>query len=115
MFIGTSAIRINKVTLALFYSARTCHVESDVRRSKLHQGWTQTSLYLQVIHFTSRIPEVMFFETIYIPRTLNTGTCLRQGDLFYSTGLHRNHVLATANTGEIGRGFGKNAGELPEG
>ena len=25
--------------------------------------------------------------------------------------LHRNHVLATANTGEIGRGFGKNAGE----
>ena len=39
------------------------------------------------------------------------GTCLRQGDLFYSAGLHRNHVLATANTGEIGRGFGKNAGE----
>ena len=26
-------------------------------------------------------------------------------------GLHRNHVLATANTGEIGRGFGRNAGE----
>ena len=26
-------------------------------------------------------------------------------------GLHRNHTLATANTGEIGRGFGKNAGE----
>ena len=34
-----------------------------------------------------------------------------QGDLFYSAGLHRNHVLATANTGEIGRGFGKNGGE----
>ena len=34
-----------------------------------------------------------------------------QGDLFHSAGLHRNHVLATANTGEIGRGFGKNAGE----
>ena len=29
----------------------------------------------------------------------------------YSAGLHRNHVLGTANTGEIGRGFGKNAGE----
>ena len=53
----------------------------------------------------------MFFEPIYIPRALNTGTCIRQGDLFYSAGLHRNHVLATANTGEIGRGFGKNAGE----
>ena len=31
--------------------------------------------------------------------------------MFYSEGLHRNHVLATANTGEIGRGFGENAGE----
>ena len=53
----------------------------------------------------------MFIEPIYIPRTLNTGTCIQQGDLFYSAGLHRNHVLATANTGEIGRGFGKNVGE----
>ena len=53
----------------------------------------------------------MFFEPIYIPRALNTGTCIRQGELFYSAGLHRNHVLAIANTGEIGRGFGKNAGE----
>ena len=34
-----------------------------------------------------------------------------QGDLFYSAGLHRNHVLATTKTGEIVRGFGKNAGE----
>ena len=45
------------------------------------------------------------------PRALNTGTCLKQGDLFYSAGLHKNHVLTTANTGKIGRGFGKNAGE----
>ena len=57
------------------------------------------------------IPQVMFFEPNYIPRALNTGTCLRQGDLFYSAGLHRNHVLATTNTRKIGRGFGKNAGE----
>ena len=42
---------------------------------------------------------------------LNTGTCTRQGDLFCSAGLHRGQVLATANTGQIGRGFGKNAGE----
>ena len=53
----------------------------------------------------------MFSEPIYIPRALNTGTCIRQGDLFYSAGLHRNLVSATANTGKIGRGFGKNAGE----
>ena len=39
------------------------------------------------------------------------GTCLWQDDLFYSAGLHRNHALATANTGKIGRGLGKNAGE----
>ena len=53
----------------------------------------------------------MFFEPIYIPRALNTGTGIRQGDLFYSAGLRRNHVLATANTGKIGRVFGKNSGE----
>ena len=39
------------------------------------------------------------------------GTYIRQCDLFYSAGLHRHRVLATANTGEIGRGFGKNAGK----
>ena len=32
----------------------------------------------------------MFFEPIYIPRALNTGTTLQQGDLFYSAGLHSN-------------------------
>ena len=53
----------------------------------------------------------MFSEPFYISRALNTGTCLKQGDLFYSAGLHRNHVLATGNTGKIGRGFGKIAGE----
>ena len=39
------------------------------------------------------------------------GTYLRQGDLFYSAGLHGNHVLATVNTGKIERGFGENVGE----
>ena len=50
----------------------------------------------------------MLFEPIYIQRAVNTGSCIRQGDLFYSAGLHGNQVLATANTGEIGRGFGQN-------
>ena len=53
----------------------------------------------------------MFSEPFNIPRVLKTGTCIRQGDLFYSAGLHRNHALAIANTGEIRRGFGENAGE----
>ena len=61
--------------------------------------------------FTSHHTTSHVFEPIYIPQTLNIGTCLRQADLFYSAGLHRNRVLATANTEEIGRGFGKNAGE----
>ena len=53
----------------------------------------------------------MFSEPIYIPQALNMGTCLRPSDLFYSAGLHRNHVLAKANTGEIGKGFEINAGK----
>ena len=53
----------------------------------------------------------MFLEPIYIPQALNTGTRIKQADLFYIAGLHRNHVLATANTGKIGRGVGKSAGE----
>ena len=55
-----------------------------------------------------------FFKPFYIPQALNTGTCIHQGSLFYSTGLHRNHVLATANSEEIGKGFGKNVGEWTE-
>ncbi len=35
------------------------------------------------------LPQVMFFEPIYMPRALNTGTCIQQGDLFYSAGQHR--------------------------
>ena len=57
----------------------------------------------------------MFFEPIYTRQALNTGTCLWQGDLFYSAGLHRIHVFATANTGEIGRGLEKIQVNGPEG
>ena len=53
----------------------------------------------------------MFLGSTYIPRALNTGTCIRQDDLFYSVGVHRNHVLATANTGKMRISFGKDAGE----
>ena len=55
-----------------------------------HQGWTQTSLYLKVTAFTShRTTSHDFLGPIYIPRALNTGTCIRLGDLLYSAGLHR--------------------------
>ena len=44
----------------------------------------------------------MFSQPIYMPRALNTGTCIQQGDLFYSASQHRK---------KTGRGFGKNAGQ----
>ena len=53
----------------------------------------------------------MFFEPIYIPRALNTGACIRQGDLFYSAGLHRNQCKSQLTQEKLGWGFGKNAGE----
>ena len=53
----------------------------------------------------------MFSEPIYILQALNMGTCIWQGDLFYSAGLHRNHTLGTANIGKFGRGLGKNEDE----
>ena len=53
------------------------------------------------------IPQVMFSEPIHIPWALNAGTCIQQADLFYSAGLHRNHVLATANTGKNKERFWK--------
>ena len=43
------------------------------------------------------------------------GNCIQQGDQLYSAGLHRDHVLATANTGEIGRGLEKMQVNGPEG
>ena len=78
---------------------------SPVNHKGLPKGRTQPSLYLQVIHFTSHHTQVMFFQPVYIPRALNTGTYTRRGDLFDSAGLHRNHESVTANTGEIGSGL----------
>ena len=43
----------------------------------------------------------MFLEPIYVPWALNTGTCIQQGNLFYSAGQHRKKL----------GGFEKNAGE----
>ena len=91
---------------------------SSVSLKGLHQGWTQTSLYPQVIYFPNHhtTSHVFFLGgfSLFIFRELNTGTCLRHGDRFYSAGLHRNHVSATANTGEIRRGFGRKCGWMDQ-
>ena len=58
---------------------------------------------------------VFFWGVAYLyPRALNTGTCIKQGDLFYSADLHRNHVLATANTGKNRGTFWKKCREYGE-
>ena len=46
-----------------------------------------------------------------MPRALNTGTRIKQADLFYSAGLHRNQCKPKPTQEKVGRGFGKNAGE----
>ena len=46
-----------------------------------------------------------------MPRVLNTGTCIKQGDLFLFCGPTQDLVLATANTGKNWERFWKNAGE----
>ena len=64
----------------------------------LHQGWTQTSLYLLLIHFTNHHTTSHVFEPVYI-HILFRGP--KQG-----TG-----VSHSQNRKKIRRGFGKNAGE----
>ena len=44
---------------------------------------------LNIISQVIILPKVMFSEPIYMPRALNTVTCIQQGDLFYSAGQHR--------------------------
>ena len=68
------------------------------------------------------IPQILFFFLFFffffLAYLYSAGT--QHGKLhpagwpIYSAGLHRNHVLATANAGEIGWGSGKNAGEWTE-
>ena len=58
---------------------------------------------------------LLLFLAFLYSAALKTGTCIQQGYLFYSAGLHRNHVLATANTGEIGGGLEKMQVNGPEG
>ena len=46
----------------------------------------------------------MFFEPVYIPQALNTGTCPQQGDLFYSaayTGSGVSHSQHRKKMGEV--------------
>ena len=50
---------------------------------------------------------LLFFEPVYIPQALSTGTCIQQGDLFYFVGLHRNRFEPQPTEKKIGRSFGE--------
>ena len=44
---------------------------------------------LNIISQVIILPQVKLLEPIYKPWALNTGTCIQQGDVFYSAGQHR--------------------------
>ena len=46
-------------------------------------------------------PQVMFSEPVYMPRALNTGTCIQQGDLFHSAGQDRKTLGEVLETMQV--------------
>ena len=87
---------------------------SSVSHEGLHQGWTQTSFYLKVSHFTSHYTTSHAF-ILFLAYLYTTGT--QHGNLHPARwpslfcGLTQESVLATANTEKTWERFGKNAGE----
>ena len=91
---------------------------SRVNHKGLHQGWTQTSLYLLVIHFTSHhtTSHVFFFIYFFIARLYSAGT--QHGNLpltgwpiLFCGPAQEPCVSYSQHRKNFGRGFGKNAGE----
>ena len=70
-----------------------------------------TSLAPWLGHTGSQKNSLFVLEPIYIPWALNTGTCIQQGDLFYSAVLPRNQCQPQLTQEKLRRGFRKNAGE----
>ena len=84
---------------------------SPVNHKGLHQGRTHTSLYLQVIHFTSHQTTGHFFLAYLYSAGTQHGNLHPAGWPILFCGPTQELVLATANTGEIGRSVGKKAGD----
>ena len=73
---------------------------SPVNHKELHQGWTQTSLYLRVIHFTSHhTTSHVVWAYLYYASTLH-GNLHPAGWPISFCGPTQEPVLATANTGK---------------
>ena len=71
---------------------------STVNHKGLHQGWTQTSLYLQVIYFTSHYTTSHVFWAYLYSAGTRHGNLHPTGWPILSCGPTLEPVLATANT-----------------
>ena len=92
------------------YLVSWCFEPSQPQRitSGLNTNFTRSPSYS---FHKSSYHKSCFLSLFYIPRALNTGTCIQQGDLSYSAGLHRNLCQPKPTQEKIRRGFGKDAGE----
>ena len=83
---------------------------SPVNHKGLYQGWTQTSVYLHVIHFTSHHTTSHVFLSLFIFRGHSTREPASSRVTYFIlrayTGTSVNH---SQHRKKIGRGFGKNA------
>ena len=99
--------------LATFlYLVSWCFEPSQPQR--ISSGLNTNLLYLQVIHFTSHFitsHAFFFFLAYFYSVSTQHGNLHPTGWPILFCGPTQEPVLATTNTGKIGRGFGKNAGE----
>ena len=84
---------------------------SPVSHKGLHQSWTQTSFYLQVINFTSHhTTRYVFWAYLYSVRSQHGNLHPTGWPILFCRPTHE-PVLATANAGKNRERFWKNAGE----
>ena len=83
---NTSENIVERVTFWSYELVSWCFEPSQPQRitSGLKTNFTLSPSYS---FHKSSYHKSCFFEPIYIPRAVNTGTCIRQGDLFYSAGM----------------------------
>ena len=84
---------------------------SPVSRKGLHQGWTQNSLYHQVIHFKSHSTTSPAFWAYSYSAGTRHGNLYPTGGPTLFCGPTLEFLVATADTGKNRKSFWKNAGE----
>ena len=85
---------------------------SPVNHKGLHQAWTQTSLYLQVIHFTSHhTTSHVFWAYLYSVGSQRGNLHPAGWPISFCGPTQEPCVSYSQHRKNFGRGFGKNAGE----